>query len=257
MTGDPAVDAVLAAPRRRPHERRSRADYDVLTRFGDMHTAGDRRAGRPGPPRRSPSATSASSSTTRQTATCDLDTRRARTPSTPPASATRSWLPTSTRRARRSACAATPPPASAPRWHRPRRSPVSRRRASTCRCTGATETYCALDGGPLARLDAADVRIELTSCVGDRRRVAVRPTPLTRGRQASTLTRRWSEALSGSGPVGGGDDDVLEAHPPPPGDVDPGLDAERVAGLRAGGGCPRRCRGPRAPPCRCRGRCGG
>ena len=29
--------------------------------------------------------------------------------------------------------------------------------------TAATETYCALDGGPLARLDAADLRIELTS----------------------------------------------------------------------------------------------
>jgi hypothetical protein len=29
--------------------------------------------------------------------------------------------------------------------------------------TNATETYCALDNGPLARLDAADVKIEMTS----------------------------------------------------------------------------------------------
>jgi hypothetical protein len=29
--------------------------------------------------------------------------------------------------------------------------------------TGTTETYCALDGGPLARLDAADLRIDMTS----------------------------------------------------------------------------------------------
>ncbi len=29
--------------------------------------------------------------------------------------------------------------------------------------TGSTETYCALDGGPLARLDAADLRIDMTS----------------------------------------------------------------------------------------------
>ena len=29
--------------------------------------------------------------------------------------------------------------------------------------SSSTETYCALDSGPLARIDAADVRIELTA----------------------------------------------------------------------------------------------
>ena len=75
--------------------------------------------------------------------------------------------------------------------------------------------------------------------------------------QASTTTRSWSTVLSGSGAVLADHHDVLEAHPEAVRQVDAGLDREGVARVAGPRGCPPPGRGPRAPRCRCRARCGG
>ena len=117
---------------------------------------------------------------------------------------------------------------------------------------GGEETYCVTGDGLLALLDTAAMHIELT---------CVRPRSRPRG-----VLPAWSgvdddelvvDAVQRVGPVGRRHHDVLEAHAELAWHVDPGLDREGVARARAARRCPRRCRGPRAPRRRCRGRCGG
>jgi len=161
MSGDPAVDAVL---QRLDAARTSTfsVGYDVLTRFGDKRTAVT--VVQAGPARRVITVghikfvvddTAA--------ATCDLDTsacsttidaaRISDTQLAPDFFATSAAI-----RLRRDAAARIAPAAGST-------EPIAGQQA-TCVAvpvTGSTETYCALDGGPLARLDAADLRIDLTS----------------------------------------------------------------------------------------------
>ena len=111
----------------------------------------------------SPSATSSSSSTPATTSTCDTDTatcsgtidaaRISDTQLAPDFFATSAAI-----RLRRDAAARIAPAVGS--------TETIAGQQATCVAvpvTAATETYCALDGGPLARLDAADLRIELTS----------------------------------------------------------------------------------------------
>jgi len=160
-TGDPAADAVL--------ERLDRAgaavfsaDYDVLTRFGGVERAvSDAQAG---PARRSVTVGSirflVDDSTT---ATCDLETDVC-TDTLDVARISDSQLSTdfyarsAATRLRRDADARTGATTG---------STVDiAGQVATCVAiplSASTETYCALDSGPLARIDAADVSLELTA----------------------------------------------------------------------------------------------
>ncbi len=96
------------------------------------------------------------------------------------------------------------------------------------------------------------------TAAGPRRRRGRSPAGRARRTaQASTATRPWSALVERARALVGGHHDVLEAGAPATGQVDARLDRERVAGHERLGRCPRRCRGPRAPRRRCRGRCGG
>ncbi len=161
MSGDPAVDAVLA---RLDATRTSvfSAGYDVLTRFGDKHTAAT--VVQAGPARRVVTVGHIKFIVDdAQAATCDLDTsmcsdtidaaRISDTQLAPDFFATSAAI-----RLRRDAAARIAAPVAS--------TETLAGQQATCVAvpvTGATETYCALDGGPLARLDAADLRIDLTS----------------------------------------------------------------------------------------------
>jgi hypothetical protein len=161
MTGDAAVDAVLR------HLDQARANtftahYDILTRFGG--TTRPATVVQAGPARRAitvgPVRFIVDES---DTATCNLDdgscsptidaARISDTQLAPDFFATSAAI-----RLRRAAAARVGAPAAS--------TATIAGRTATCVAvpvTGATETYCALDGGPLARLDAADVNIELTA----------------------------------------------------------------------------------------------
>jgi hypothetical protein len=161
MSGDPAVDAVLE---RLDAARDSTftVGYDVLTRFGDKHTPAS--VVQAGPARRVVTV-----GHTKfvfdgaETATCDIDTaacsdtidaaRISDTQLAPDFFATSAAI-----RLRRDAAARIGAPVGS--------TETIAGQQATCVAvpvTGETETYCALDGGPLARLDAADLRIEMTS----------------------------------------------------------------------------------------------
>ncbi len=160
-TGDPAVDAVLdrldAAG-----EATFTAGYDVLTKFGNVSTPAT--VSQAGPTRRSVTIGSVRFLTDGATsATCGLDgggctdsIDAARVSDTQ--LAPEFYASSAAARLRRDAGARVDQTTG-----RRRRSAV---RPATCvsiPVTDATSTYCALDSGPLARLDAPDVAIELTS----------------------------------------------------------------------------------------------
>ena len=160
-TGDPAVDAVLG---RLDASRLSRftADYTVLTRFGGLTTpatvvqaAADRRSvtvGRirfifDGP----------------TTATCQLDSGECSATIDAGMISNTQLAPdfygsSAATRLRRDAAARVGPTTAS--------TQEIAGQVATCvsiPVTGATSVYCALDDGVLARLDAADVAIELTA----------------------------------------------------------------------------------------------
>jgi hypothetical protein len=161
MSGEPAVDAVLE---RLDAARNSAftAGYDVLTRFGDKHTPAT--VVQAGPARRAVTVGHIKFIFDgAETATCDLDTaacsdtidaaRISDTQLAPDFFATSAAI-----RLRRDAAARIGAPVGS--------TETIAGQPATCVAvpvTGATETYCALDGGPLARLDGADVRIDMTS----------------------------------------------------------------------------------------------
>jgi hypothetical protein len=161
MSGDAAVDAVL---QRLDATRTSvfSVGYDVLTRFGDKHTAAT--VVQAGPARRVVTVGHVKFIVDDAEAmTCDVDTsacsgtidaaRISDTQLAPDFFATSAAI-----RLRRDAAARIAPPIGS--------TETIAGQQATCVAvpvTGATETYCALDGGPLARLDAADLRIDLTS----------------------------------------------------------------------------------------------
>jgi hypothetical protein len=161
MTGDPATDAVLE----RLDQARSAVfsvDYDVLTRFGNVSRQAT--VVQAGPARRSITVGSVRFLVDNAaTATCDLT----------------SDVCSDTIDAARISDTQLAPDfyasSAATRLRRDANQRVDATVASTvdvggetATCvavpvSGSTETYCALDAGPLARIDAADVRIELTS----------------------------------------------------------------------------------------------
>jgi hypothetical protein len=161
MSGDAAVDAVL---QRLDAARASvfSVGYDVLTRFGDKHSAAS--VVQAGPARRVVTVGHIKFIVDdADAATCDLDTstcsdtidaaRISDTQLAPDFFATSAAI-----RLRRDAAARIAAPVGS--------TETVAGQQATCVAvpvTGATETYCALDGGPLARLDAADLRIDLTS----------------------------------------------------------------------------------------------
>jgi hypothetical protein len=161
MSGDPAVDAVLV----RLDAARASAftvGYDVLTRFGDKRTAAS--VVQAGPAQRAVTVGHIRFIIDdAEAATCDLDTstcsdtidaaRISDTQLAPDFFATSAAI-----RLRRDAAARIAPPVAS--------TETIAGQQATCVAvpvTGSTETYCALDGGPLARLDAADLRIDMTS----------------------------------------------------------------------------------------------
>ena len=162
MTGDPAVDAVLERLDRAPGAVFS-VDYDVLTRFGNVSRPAS--VVQAGPARRSITVGTIRFLVDNDaTATCDLDTdvctetidaaRISDTQLSPDF-----YASSAATRLRRDAGARVGDDG------RARRS-TSPGGPATCVAiplTTSTETYCALDDGPLARIDAADVRIELTA----------------------------------------------------------------------------------------------
>ena len=161
MTGDPATDAVL--------QRLDTADaavfsgdYDVLTKFGDVSRPAS--VVQAGPARRSVTVGSIrfliDDATT---ATCDLETDVC-TDTIDVARISDSQLSTdfyarsAATRLRRDAAARTGDTIAS--------TVVVAGQTATCVAiplASSTETYCALDSGPVARIDAADVRIELTA----------------------------------------------------------------------------------------------
>ena len=160
MTGVPAVDAVLE---RLDHASRARftARYDVLTRYGGLEREAT-------VVQASPSRRSVTVGDVRyiidgsSTATCDLptgtcsDTIHENRISDSMLSID-FYASSAARRLRRDAAA---------RVGRVEGSTIeiagTRAACVSIPLTSSTETYCALDNGPLARLDAADLRIELT-----------------------------------------------------------------------------------------------
>ena len=161
MTGDPAVDAVLERLDRTP-DAVFTVGYDVLTKFGNVSRAAT--VVQAGPARRSVTVGSIRFIVDRATtATCELDTGSCsdtidenRISDT--MLAADFYASSAARRLRRDAAA---------RIDAAEGSTVDiAGTPATCVAiplTSSTETYCALDSGPLARLDAADVRIELTA----------------------------------------------------------------------------------------------
>ena len=161
MTGDPATDAVLE----RLDSARSAVfsvEYDVLTRFGDIRREAS--VVQAGPARRSITVGSVRFLVDNETtATCDLTSEHC----------------SDTIDAARISDTQLAPDfyasSAATRLRRDANLRIDATVASTAdiggqpaTCvavpvTGSTETYCALDSGPLARIDAADVRIELTA----------------------------------------------------------------------------------------------
>jgi hypothetical protein len=159
-TGDPAVDAVLG---RLDASRLATftADYSVLTRFGGLTTpatvvqaAADRRSVTVGAIRfifEGPT-----------TATCQLDTGACSETIDAGLISNTQLAPdfygsSAATRLRREAAARVGPTVAS--------TQEIAGQAATCvsiPITGATSVYCALDDGVLARLDAADVAIELT-----------------------------------------------------------------------------------------------
>jgi hypothetical protein len=161
MTGDPATDAVLERLDRAAQAVFS-ADYDVLTRFGNIE--------RPASVVQSaPARRSITVGTIRfiidndSTATCDLDTEvctdtvdAGRISDTQ--LSTDFYASSAARRLRRDAGQRTDATVAS--------TVELAGQTATCVAvpvTSSTETYCALDSGPLARIDAADVRIELVA----------------------------------------------------------------------------------------------
>jgi hypothetical protein len=161
MTGDSAVDAVLS----RLDKTRTAVftvDYDIRVRFGNTdHTA---TVVQSSPARRSVTVGHVRFIVDNSdTATCDLDSgacsdtidaaRISDTQLAPDFFATSAAV-----RLRRHAAARVGPTVAS--------TATIAGQPATCVAvpvTNATETYCALDGGPLARLDAPDVSIEMTS----------------------------------------------------------------------------------------------
>jgi hypothetical protein len=160
-TGEPAVDAVLE---RLDHAARARftVRYDVLTRFGGVER--DAQVVQAGAARRSVTVgdirfviDGAS------TATCELATGECSdTIDEQRISDTMLsidfYASSAARRLRRDAAARVGPVEGST-------IEIAGTRAAcvSIPLTSSTETYCALDNGPLARLDASDLRIELTS----------------------------------------------------------------------------------------------
>jgi len=161
MTGDAATDAVLGRL-----DKAGRAvfsvDYDVLTRFGDVSR--EATVVQAGPARRSITVGTVRFLVDNDTtATCDLE----------------SDVCTDTIDAARISDSQLSPDFYASSAAARLRRDANLRTADTVASTvdvggqtatcvavpvsSSTETYCALDAGPLARIDAADVRIELTS----------------------------------------------------------------------------------------------
>ncbi|HEU4842073.1 MAG TPA: hypothetical protein VFT09_11540 [Ilumatobacteraceae bacterium] len=161
MTGDPNVDAVLERLDQAPQAVFS-ADYDVLTRFGDVTRAAS--VVQAGPSRRSITVGSIRFLVEDSaTATCDLETsvctdtidaaRISDTQLAPDFYAT-----SAATRLRRDANGRTGDTVAS--------TAEIAGQPATCVAVPVTErieTYCALDNGPLARIDAADVLIELTA----------------------------------------------------------------------------------------------
>jgi hypothetical protein len=159
-TGDAAVDAVLQQLDQASAQTFT-ADYDILTRFGG--TTRPATVVQAGPARRSITVGRVRFIVdATDTATCDLDDG--------------SCSPTIDA-ARISDAQLAPDFFATSAAVRLRRAAAARVGATTASAvtiagqpatcvavpvTGTTETYCALAGGPLARLDAVDVEIELT-----------------------------------------------------------------------------------------------
>lgn len=161
MTGDAATDAVLGRLDQAGSAVFS-VDYDVLTRFGDVRRQAT--VVQAGPARRSITVGAVRFLVDNEaTATCDL---------------TSDVCSDTIDAARISDTQLAPDFYASSAATRLRRDAGQRIAATvastvdlggqTATCVavpvpGSTETYCALDAGPLARIDAADVRIELTS----------------------------------------------------------------------------------------------
>jgi hypothetical protein len=160
-TGDPAVDAVLARLEGATQSAFT-ADYDVLTRFGDLRS--EATVVQDGPARRSITIGSIRFIVDGATsATCDLDAgqcqdsiqagRVSDTQLTPDF-----YAVSAAARLRRDADLRMGPTTAA--------TETVAGQPATCVAipvNGGPTTYCALDSGPLARLDAADVVIEATT----------------------------------------------------------------------------------------------
>jgi hypothetical protein len=161
LTGDPAADAVLERLDRAGTSVFS-ADYDVLTRFGGVERAVS--VAQAGPARRSVTVGSIRFLLDdAMTATCDLETDVC-TDTLDVARISDSQLSTdfyarsAAARVRRDADARTGATAGS--------TVEIAGQVATCVAiplSASTETYCALDSGPLARIDAADLRLELTA----------------------------------------------------------------------------------------------
>lgn len=161
MTGDAATDAVLERLDTASHAVFS-VDYDVLTRFGNVTRPAS--VVQAGPARRSITVGAIRFLIDNDTAaTCDLDTDVCTTTIDAARISDTQLAPdfyasSAATRLRRDANARTGPTVAS--------TVEVAGRMATCVAvplTSSTETYCALDEGPLARIDAADVRIELTA----------------------------------------------------------------------------------------------
>jgi hypothetical protein len=160
-TGDPAADAVLARLDGSEGVAFTGA-YDILTRYGDVTS--DATVAQVGRPRRAVTIGDVRFIVDRdETATCDLATgectntidaqRVSNLQLTPDF-----YASSATARLRRDARLRTGPTRAS--------TETIAGQPATCVVVPVTDgesTYCALDAGPLARLDAADLKIDLTS----------------------------------------------------------------------------------------------
>jgi hypothetical protein len=160
-TGDAAIDAVLSRLDAASASTFG-ADYDLLTRFGDLRT--EATVAQDGPARRSVTVGAIRFLTDgATTATCDLDSgtcsdtidaaRISDTQQTPDF-----YAISAAARLRRDAGVRSGPTVSS--------TETIAGQPAACvviPLAGAESTYCALDSGALARVDAADVLVELTS----------------------------------------------------------------------------------------------